>query len=55
MDVARYWVEAGIDGWRLDVPFEIDDDEFGKSSVMSSKQPIEAYIVGEIPSEAQDG
>ena len=27
-DVARYWVEFGIDGWRLDVPTEIDDDAF---------------------------
>jgi len=24
-DVARYWIEQGIDGWRLDVPFCIDD------------------------------
>ncbi len=28
LDVARYWVEQGIDGWRLDVPNEIDDDDF---------------------------
>jgi len=27
-DVARYWIEQGIDGWRLDVPNEIDDDSF---------------------------
>ena len=26
-DVARYWIEFGIDGWRLDVPSEIDDDD----------------------------
>lgn len=26
--VARYWLEQGIDGWRLDVPNEIDDDGF---------------------------
>lgn len=25
-DVARHWIEFGIDGWRLDVPHEIDDD-----------------------------
>ncbi len=55
MDVARYWVEAGIDGWRLDVPFEIDDDEFWEEfrDVVKTANP-EAYIVGEIPpSEAQ--
>jgi glycosidase len=26
--VARYWLEQGADGWRLDVPNEIDDDGF---------------------------
>ena len=28
LGVARYWIEQGIDGWRLDVPNEIDDDAF---------------------------
>ena len=27
-NVATHWIEFGIDGWRLDVPQEIDDDEF---------------------------
>lgn len=54
MSVARYWVEKGIDGWRLDVPFEIDDDDFWEEfrDVVKTANP-EAYIVGEIPSEAQ--
>ena len=26
--MGQHWVEQGIDGWRLDVPNEIDDDEF---------------------------
>jgi cyclomaltodextrinase len=26
--IARYWLEEGADGWRLDVPNEIDDDGF---------------------------
>jgi len=30
--VARYWIEQGADGWRLDVPNEIDDEAFGKNS-----------------------
>ena len=52
--VARYWLEKGIDGWRLDVPMEIDDDEFWYEfrEVVRGLNP-EAYIVGEIPFEAQ--
>lgn len=52
--VARYWLEQGIDGWRLDVPFCIDDDSFWQEfrQVVKSANP-EAYIVGEVPWEAQ--
>lgn len=48
-DVARYWIEFGIDGWRLDVPGEIDDDEFWCEfrRVVKAANP-EAYVVGEI-------
>jgi cyclomaltodextrinase len=53
-DVARYWLEQGVDGWRLDVPFCIDDDAFWQEfrHVAKSANP-EAYLVGEIPWEAQ--
>ena len=53
-DVARYWIEQGIDGWRLDVPFEIDDDSFWQEfrQVVRRANP-EAYLVGEISREAQ--
>jgi cyclomaltodextrinase / maltogenic alpha-amylase / neopullulanase len=53
-DVARYWLEKGIDGWRLDVPFCIEDDAFWQEfrRVVKSANS-EAYIVGEIAWEAQ--
>jgi len=49
LDIARYWIEAGVDGWRLDVPNEIDDDAFWASfrQIVKSANP-DAYILGEI-------
>lgn len=49
MDVAKYWIEAGADGWRLDVPNEIDDDAFWTRfrQVVKGANP-DAYILGEI-------
>jgi cyclomaltodextrinase / maltogenic alpha-amylase / neopullulanase len=48
-DVARYWIDQGADGWRLDVPNEINDDSFWDEfrQVVKSANP-EAYLVGEI-------
>jgi cyclomaltodextrinase len=46
-DVARYWIEQGIDGWRLDVPNEINDDSFWaefRHVVKAANQ--DAYLVG---------
>jgi glycosidase len=47
--VARYWLEQGIDGWRLDVPNEIDDDGFWDQfrKVVKDTNP-DAYLLGEI-------
>ena len=53
-DVACYWIEFGIDGWRLDVPSEIDDDAFWQEFRRRVKEiNPEAYIVGEIWGDAR--
>jgi cyclomaltodextrinase len=53
-NVACHWIEFGIDGWRLDVPGEIDDDEFWREFRRRVKEVNpEAYIVGEIWHDAQ--
>ena len=47
--VAEYWIKFGIDGWRLDVPNEIDDDSFWQEFRRRVKTiNPDAYIVGEI-------
>jgi neopullulanase len=47
--VGQYWIERGIDGWRLDVPNEIDDDAFWQEFRRRVKGANpDAYIVGEI-------
>jgi len=53
LGVARSWIDFGIDGWRLDVAREIEDDSFWRDfrSVVREGNP-EAYILGEVWSEA---
>lgn len=49
LQVAEYWVKEGIDGWRLDVPQEIDDAPFWQEFRRRVRaQNPEAYLVGEI-------
>jgi glycosidase len=47
--VAEHWLRFGIDGWRLDVPNEIDDDAFWREFRRRclAVDP-DAYLVGEI-------
>jgi neopullulanase len=55
LEVARYWIDFGVDGWRLDVPEEIKDEAFWQDfrRVVKAANP-DAYIVGEIWHVAQD-
>lgn len=49
MQIAEYWLEQGIDGWRLDVPFEVKTPGFWQEFRQRVKAiNPEAYIVGEI-------
>ncbi|MBD2256705.1 glycoside hydrolase family 13 protein [Pseudanabaena sp. FACHB-2040] len=49
MRVAEYWIKQGIDGWRLDVPFEVKTEGFWQEfrTRVKAINP-EAYIVGEV-------
>ncbi len=45
-EVAKYWIDQGADGWRLDVPEEIDDPVFwGEFRQVVKSANAEAYIV----------
>lgn len=52
--VAEHWVKFGIDGWRLDVPNEIEDDDFWREfrTRVRAINP-DVYIVGEVWGEAR--
>ncbi len=47
--VAEHWLRFGIDGWRLDVPAEIDDEAFWQEFRRRCRAVNpDAYLVGEI-------
>ena len=53
--VAEHWLRFGIDGWRLDVPTEIDDEAFWQEFRRRCRAVNpQAYLVGEIWQVAPD-
>ena len=55
MEIAEYWLRFGIDGWRLDVPFEIKTPGFWQEFRQRVKAiNPEAYIVGEVWGDASE-
>ncbi|MFM6000268.1 MAG: glycoside hydrolase family 13 protein [Dolichospermum sp.] len=55
MKIAEYWLEFGIDGWRLDVPYEIKTPGFWQEFRQRVKGiNADAYIVGEVWSDARE-
>lgn len=45
--VALYWLARGIDGWRLDVPYEIDTDFWRRFRTVVKAGYPNAYLVAE--------
>ena len=55
MEIAEYWLNFGIDGWRLDVPFEIKTPGFWQEFRQRVKAiNKDAYIVGEVWEDARE-
>lgn len=55
LEAVEHWTRQGIDGWRLDVPQEIDDPEFWPEfrRRVRALRP-DAYLVGEVWDEAPE-
>ncbi len=55
LEVAAFWIDFGVDGWRLDVAEEIKDASFWQEFRRVTKQANpDAYLVGEIWHEAPE-
>jgi len=55
MRVAEYWVEKGIDGWRLDCPQDIDVPGFWRNARETPQINPDCYLLGEIWTDASAG
>lgn len=47
LDVARYWIDQGIDGWRLDVPYFINESFWREFHRVVKDRGEDLYIVAE--------
>jgi cyclomaltodextrinase / maltogenic alpha-amylase / neopullulanase len=55
LEVGRYWLKRGIDGWRLDAPDQIEVNGFWEDFRQGCRQTNpEAYLVGEIAEDASE-
>jgi cyclomaltodextrinase len=55
LGVAEHWLRFGADGWRMDVPQEIDDPSFWRAFRRRCRSvDPESYLVGEIWDEAPE-
>ncbi len=55
LSVAEHWLRFGIDGWRLDVPAEIEDETFWQEFRYRCRSvDPDCYLVGEIWDEAPE-
>ncbi|HTC86453.1 MAG TPA: glycoside hydrolase family 13 protein [Candidatus Acidoferrum sp.] len=55
LETAEHWLRFGADGWRLDVPAEIDDEAFWQEFRRRCRAvDPQAYLVGEIWNEAPE-
>ncbi len=55
LDAARFWIDFGVDGWRLDVAEEIKDVTFWQQFRQTTKSANpQSYLVGEIWHEAPE-
>jgi len=55
MQIGEYWIKQGIDGWRLDVPFDVKAEGFWSEfrTRIKAINP-DAYIVGEVWTDASE-
>ncbi len=48
MQVTRYWLEQGADGWRLDVPWKVPMDFWREFKLVALAANPQAYLVAEV-------